>query len=463
MSTRGGGEISHPDLKQRLVFSLLLPMFLLVTLGAASDYFVARRLTDDAYDQSIAGVAEGLGMTLERDRDNDLPVHFHAMMHTLQRIDAPDTWRYVVVAASGVIIDGDAALAHVAQPPDVGGLSFRTVSIANADERVATFHYAGPQGRATIVVAATLQRRRAATSAIVSATLWPNVALMILALVLLPVGVRVALRPLDRLGQRIDDQRADDLTPLPLADTPRETQSLLRALNQLIERLRLAAGAQQAFLNQAAHQLRTPLAALRARIELLRDMLPHDAARRCSALEADVARLSHLTTQLLTLGRTDRGAAAALVRSPVDLPSMIADLAASFDDRARSGDVQLAFDLAPLEIDGIEWMLREALSNLVDNALAHAPQGSTVTLRCGATNSSDSGGFVEVEDQGEGIDPELRERAFEPFVRLAEDRRQGSGLGLAIVRSIGERHRAVVSLSCGTHGKGTLARIHFRA
>jgi signal transduction histidine kinase len=104
-------------------------------------------------------------------------------------------------------------------------------------------------------------------------------------------------------------------------------------------------------------------------------------------------------------------------------------------------------------------MLREALTNLVDNAVAHAPSGSVVTLRCGYDEACRSV-VVEVEDHGPGIPFELRERAFEPFVRLSEHR-PGSGLGLAIVRSIAERHGAVAEIGPGPGGSGTVARIRF--
>jgi signal transduction histidine kinase len=104
-------------------------------------------------------------------------------------------------------------------------------------------------------------------------------------------------------------------------------------------------------------------------------------------------------------------------------------------------------------------MLREALANLVDNALAHAPGGSTVTLRC---RSTAAGGLIEVEDHGEGVAPEWRDRVFEPFTRVSEDRRPGSGLGLAIVRGIAERHGAVATLVAREDGPGTVARIQFR-
>jgi len=450
----------HPRLRRRLVLALLLPTLLLIALGALSEYFVARTLTDDAYDQSIAGVAEGLAVTLERDRDNDLPTHFKAMMRTLERIDAPDTWRYLVVDATGRFVDGDPALAPASSPDDGGSTpTFRSVKLRGVDERLATLHY-GPRGaRATIIVAETVSRRRSATQLIVGWTTLPSVALVLVASAVVLAGVRIALRPLDEVGRRIHAQHVRDLKPLPLVDTPYETLPLLQALNGLIERLRGASRSQQQFLDHAAHQLRTPLAALQTRIELLRDSAPEELRARTAAIEADVARLSHLTTQLLTLERTDGAAAGALDMQRIDLAELIASLAPGFDDQARARGVQLAFELEPLAIEGADWMLREALTNLVDNAMAHAPRGSVVTLRC-RPDRAGRGGLVEVEDEGPGIAPESRERAFQPFVRLSE-RRPGSGLGLAIVRGIADRHSGVAELDAGRGGAGTVARLRF--
>jgi len=453
---RGGAR--HPRLRRRLVVALLLPTLLLIGLGALSEYYVARTLTDDAYDQAIAGVAEGLAVTLERDRDNDLRMHFKSMMRTLERIDAPDTWRYVVVDAEGRIVDGDPELAAQSLPDDGGSTpSFRSVKLHGVAERLATLHY-GPRGaRATIIVAETVARRRSATQLIVGWTTLPSVVLVLLAAAVVLAGVRIALRPLDDVGRRINAQRVRDLTPLPLDETPHETLPLLLALNGLIERLRHASRSQQQFLDHAAHQLRTPLAALLARIELLRDSAPEELRMRTAAIEADVARLSHVTTQLLTLERTDGAAAGALDMQRIDLAALIAALAAGFDDQARARGVQLAFELESLEIEGVDWMLREALTNLVDNAMSHAPPGSVVTLRCRADGG---GGVVEVEDEGPGVAPESRERAFQPFVRLSEGH-PGSGLGLAIVRSIVDRHGGVAELDVGRDGHGTVARLRF--
>jgi signal transduction histidine kinase len=317
-------------------------MLLLVVLAFGYEIVVARRLTDNAYDHAISGVVEGLAMTLERDEDNDLRLHFASMMQMLRRIDAPDAWRYVVLDHGGRVVDGDASLATAAQPDSARNPSFRTATLRDRPERVATYRYEGHNGPATIVVAQTLLRREAETSRLVDATLWPNVALMALSILLTLACVRIALRPLDRLGAHLDAQGADTLASFPTHDVPSEIVPLVQAIDGLVERLRGAARLQQTFLDHAAHQLRTPLAVMRARIELLNDSPPEEVARQLGSLHASVVRLSHVTRQLLMLGRTDRGASAA-ARTPIDVAERISAIAAALDSvRARGGCIWLS-------------------------------------------------------------------------------------------------------------------------
>jgi two-component system sensor histidine kinase TctE len=449
-----------PSLRRRLAAALLGPVLLLSVLGFVYDAIIARRLTDDAYDQAISGVAEGLAMTLEGDKDDDLRLHFASMMRMLSRVDAPDAWRYVVLDGTGRFIEGDPSLSGAARFDTTSNPSFRTAVLRERPERIASYRYEGHNGPATIVVAQTLIRRDAATSNIVGATLWPNVALMSLAIVLMLACVRYALRPLDRLGAHLDSQGVDTLSSFSMHDVPSEVRPLMLAVENLVERLRGAARLQQTFLDHAAHQLRTPLATLQAQIELLPESSPENLARHLGTLHSGVVRLSRVTRQLLMLGRTDRGANTA-ARTNVDVAELVSSIAAILDDRARARGVHLAFELAPLPVLGIGWMLEEAVSNLVDNAIEHSPADGVVTLRClGPARDVPGRGCLEIEDEGPGIPEVERQRVFEPFTRL-DERRHGTGLGLAIVRSISERHEASVEILAGTGGQGTRVRITF--
>ena len=490
-ATHPAAVAHHPHLRRRLVTALAVPLLLWTAFSAVSDFDLARNLTDDAYDQSLASTAEALAARLETDHDSDLADHLDATMRLMERLDAPDRWHYLVLDATGRRRAGNLALSALAEPRGPTNPSYRSARFADEPVRVATYRYDGIDGRATIVVAESLQRRNAAVRRLVGATLWPNVVLVALALLIVLLAVRYGLRPLQALGERMARHTPDDLTPLPLDGTPAETLPLLRELNALLLRVQVAAQGQQRFLNQAAHQLRTPLATLQAQIDLWRATPERADPQRLAQMHDAVLRMGHLTRQLLALARSDAGAAAALQFEPLDLGVLLAGAAAEWDDAARARQLDLVFELpadgVPLVVRCVPWMLRELLQNLVDNALAYAPGPGELRVRCGrgpwppgstGTRASEAPVFIEVEDTGPGIPPELHDLAFQPFVRLAglpgvapETRAgpahrgsaspQGSGLGLAIVREIAARHHAQVSLGTGPQGRGTRVRVDF--
>ena len=451
----------HPSLRRRLFISLGLPLLAVASLGVWQEWRSARAFTDDAYDQSLAATAEALSARLETDNDRDVGVHFDVVMGLMGRLDAPDRWRYLVLGVEGRHLAGDDTLRDEWQEGAPGLPHFHTRRGTRGvpAERIVSYEHVGREGRARILVAETMQRRDSAVRSVVGATMLPSIAMLSLALGLMLVGVRVAVRPLDALGERVAARRADDFTALPLAGTPRETLPLLRSLNALLARVRAASRTQQAFLNQAAHQLRTPLAGLQAQIELWRESPPADPGQRLARMHGTVLRLGHLTRQLLALARADSSATTDLEREPVALDALVTAAAAEFDEAARRHGCGLRFELADARLEGVPWMLRELLQNLVDNAIAHAPAGSDVRVACGVDVAGAP--WLEVEDAGPGIPASLRERVFEPFVRLDDDTSTGTGLGLAIVREIARRHGATARVLAPAGGTGTIVRVTF--
>ncbi len=455
--------MAHPSLRRRLMLALMLPLFVLGSVSVVWDLRVAQRLTDDAYDQALGSTALGLAVRLETDADGDLPVHMDATMHAMARIDAPDDWQYLVLDARGQRLAGDMSLAVFAAKPAINEPLFSDVDISGERKRLVTYRYEDGEGDATVIVAVSLSRRQAAAAGIVWAAIWPNLLLMLFSLLIVFGGVRMVLRPLDALGARFARSGAQDLVAVPLNNTPREALPLLNAVNDLMARLRAAAQSQQSFLNQTAHQLRTPLAALQTQLELLRETLPIAEPSRIDAALASAMRLARLTHQMLALARAEPGATS-VARCPVDLVKLFEDVATECDNQARRRGVELDFDTSPACVEGSDWMLREALANLIDNAITHAPKGSRVRVRCGSRERAGARvPYFEVNDDGPGIPQADRERVFEPFVQLAGRGREGSGLGLAIVREVAQRHGASVALMAGADGVGTCARIEFPA
>ncbi len=313
------------------------------------------------------------------------------------------------------------------------------------------------------MVAETTRKLDLAANKILSAIIWPNLVLIGATLLLVLAVVRFSLQPLDTLGAQIAARTPSDLSPIPDGDVPGEARPLVSALNRLLGNLDAAGHAQQLFLSNAAHQLRTPLAGLLTQLELAARALPAEARPRLERLQAATQRLAHSTHQMLAPARSSRDALSAeeTTRRPVELGSLFEDGASDFIDAALARQIDLGFEAAPARVNGSDWMLRELLANLLDNAIKYTPAGGHVTARCGTDETGAA--WLEVEDDGPGIPEEERQRVFERFYRLGDSGVEGTGLGLAIVREVAERHDAVINLGAGAERHGTRIRITFRA
>jgi two-component system sensor histidine kinase TctE len=272
-------------------------------------------------------------------------------------------------------------------------------------------------------------------------------------------GIGRGLRPLDVLRTELASRSHLDLRPLPEARAPAEVQPLVSGLNELLARLGSAMDAQGRFIADAAHQLRTPLAALQAQVEAARRE-PHPAALdpTLDQLDAATRRTAHLARQLLTLARVEPTGDAPLEWRTLDLATLVRERIDGWLALADARQVDLGFELAPARATGDGMLLLEMAGNLVDNAIKYSPAGTSVTVR---TGDGEEGGFLEVEDEGPGIPAAERDRVFERFYRVRGTRSEGTGLGLAIVREIAVRHGAVVAVRAPSKGTGSVFRVTF--
>jgi signal transduction histidine kinase len=225
---------------------------------------------------------------------------------------------------------------------------------------------------------------------------------------------------------------------------------LARALNALLERLRLSLDTQRAFVADAAHELRSPLTALKLQLELLRragDDADRDAAR--AAIAEGIDRATRLVEQLLALARSAPGAAPAVMER-VDLAEIARRAVAETVAFAASRGVE--FELVaetPVFVEGDAVSLSLLVRNLADNAVRYSPHGSHVQVSVAAGKA---GTTLTVDDAGPGIPEAERQRVFDRFYRRAEAGESGSGLGLAIVRSVAMSHGAEVALDRSPQG-----------
>lgn len=253
-----------------------------------------------------------------------------------------------------------------------------------------------------------------------------------------------ALAPLRRLAADVRARDVDTFAPLPDTDVPDEAAPLVRAVNGLLARLSGALDAQRAFVADAAHELRSPLTALKLQLKLLREA--GDEAARKAAMERlaqGVERATRLVEQLLALARTEPGAAQTL--AALDLADVAREALADLLPlaSARGSELSLQAD-APVPLQGDRNGLIALVRNLADNALRYAPPGARVELLLAL---DDGAPLLTVDDSGPGIPPAERGKVFDRFVRRSAQGESGSGLGLAIVRSVAQRHGATVSLA----------------
>jgi two-component system OmpR family sensor kinase/two-component system sensor histidine kinase QseC len=270
--------------------------------------------------------------------------------------------------------------------------------------------------------------------------------------------VNRGLLPLRFVTAEVQRRDVRTLVPLRTEDLPSEIQPLVGELNRLLERLQHAFSVQRAFISDAAHELRSPLTALRLQLQLL-DRAPDEAARAeaRTRLGDALERAIHLVEQMLALARSEPQQAALAVES-VDLSAAAAEGIRDTHDLALAKHIDLGLDAAPgLQVSGEREALRTLVRNLVDNAVRYTPPRGSVQVR---TRSAAEEAVLEVIDNGAGIPPEDRERVFDRFYRRAGAQESGTGLGLAIVKAIAERHGARVALS-EPEGGGLIVTVSF--
>jgi two-component system OmpR family sensor kinase len=278
---------------------------------------------------------------------------------------------------------------------------------------------------------------------------------MIPALILLVRFVILhALRPVSDLARRIDADPMANATGLPHAAVPAEVQPFVRSINRLLDSLNAALERQRRFVADAAHELRSPVAALRLQASNLhRIAMPTEAHERLVALEQGIVRTQSLLEQLLALARSQSGFHGETESLPV------ADVAKEvLADMMHAADAK-SIDLGASRLDGearvqaSRFELGVVLRNAVDNALKYSPSGSAVTLEVRREGNEVS---IRVEDQGPGVPAAELQRVFDPFYRVLGSGQIGSGLGLSIVAAIASRYGASVELREGSGGRGLL-------
>lgn len=341
-------------------------------------------------------------------------------------------------------------------------LGFSTEHTSGGDWRV----YSAVVGDNVVQLAQPMSVRSRLAAEVALRTLWPSLMLLPLLGVAVWLVIGRGLKPLRRVALALDTRQPDALDPLPDQRLPNEVQPLVRALNGLLERLAHALDTQRAFVADAAHELRTPLAALQIQVQLLERARDDVARREATAdLKHGVERATRLVEQLLALARAEPGADCASAGAPVSLRAVVEDSVRAYTTLAAQRGVDLGMDgAANATVFGDPDALRMMIGNLVDNAVKYTPRGGRVDV----STDVDGAGRprVQIVDTGPGIPAAERARVFDRFYRMpARDESLaqicGSGLGLAIVRGVAQQHGASLQLDDGPGGCGLCVSVTF--
>ena len=430
------------SIRRRLLAALLLSVLAVTGLGVLATYRVAREQLDDIFDYHLRQIALSL---------SDRALARAAAARAGPEMDfAIQIW------------DEEGVRLYLSRPdaplPPAAELGYSMVDGPDGRWRV----YATAIGGEVIQVGQPERVRSDLAAAAASRSLLPLLVLVPLMAFLVWKIVGRGLAPLDRLAAAAASRSATVLEPFAEAGVPVEALPLVRSLNDLLARLHLALAAQRAFVADAAHELRTPLAALHLQLQLA-EQAPEGADRAAALgeLAAGLERSTHLVAQLLTLARLDPETPHAVAPRPVALAELVRQAVADHAVLAEAKGVDLGATQTAAEavVEADDTALRTLLAGLVDNAVRYTPAGGRVDVAAGM---GPVGPFLEVIDTGPGIPAAERQRVFDRFYRVAGSGAPGSGLGLAIVKAIAERHGAAVVLG-DTPGGGLTARVDFPA
>ncbi|HEX8962273.1 MAG TPA: ATP-binding protein [Rhodocyclaceae bacterium] len=312
--------------------------------------------------------------------------------------------------------------------------------------------------RVRVVVAENHEVREELIGDIVIRMLVPALAGLLLLGAWIWIATRRSLAPLDAVAHQVGDRAPERLHALAPGTAPEEVRPLIEALNDLFRRVDHALENERRFTADAAHELRTPLAALSAQAQVA--IRARDDSERRHALDllsTGMARTARLVDQLLTLARLEPDSDARPTAT-VRLDTLAQEVCASHGAQALAKEISLELEASPAPVAGDAELLRILLRNLIDNALRYTPAGGRVLV----TIAGEPGRPVlTVTDDGPGIPAAERERVFDRFARLAGQDIEGSGLGLSIVRRIAERHGARIELREGDGGRGLAAVVSF--
>lgn len=432
------------SLRRQLLFSLWVTLALVGLGAAATTFFVTQQETNSLLDYQMEQIVTFIGaqsfsasvapgITPRPDIDRDIEDAYYVSVRD---------------AAGKVLYSSRPEL----EPLSLNWLGFRTIPIGQTDYRV----FSAQSGTQRIVVAQQMELRREAEAQAALLALLPVVVLIPLLGLVISFVIRRQLQALSATALEVAGRPPLALDPLPVAGLPTEVLPLINEINRLLARLAAASEHEQRFITDAAHALRTPLAALQLQADVL-DGSPDAAERaaRIAELRAGIRRAARLAAHLLLLARNEP--AKGPIRGQIALDVAVKEAVEIYAPIAAARGVQLHVKTTSgAVVTGNARHIAQLAGNLLDNAVRHTPAGGSVVAS--ALSDADSA-CIEIVDEGPGLPETELEKVFERFYRSPGDATEGSGLGLAAVREIAMQLGGRVLLENRTDRSGLIARV----
>lgn len=451
-------------LRRQVLAWVSIPLGILWFVSAYIDYDIAKRYVNVAYDRALLESALDIGRQVRVLRGRiyvDLPEVAIQMLRTRET----GQLYYMVTGPDREFITGEPDI-KPAQPSTTGQALYYDDTYRDQAVRVAAIQLPieteDIRGQVTVYVVETQRARTDLIRELSIGFALPQALGAFLAFIVIWFSVTRALAPLSQLRQEIEQRSHRDLSPLPATHVPSEVRPLVESMNALLHRLSAALSSQQRFIADAAHQLRTPIAGLRTQTELaLRQSDPRETHDTLRKIQTAADHTTHLVNQLLSLARAEPSAEHTQAVERLDILALARATTTEWVPRALLRGIDLGFEGterldAPTHVNGDNFLLREMLGNLIDNALRYTQNGGHVTVRL--TSTADTL-VIAVEDNGPGIPESERDAVLERFHRVLGTGVEGCGLGLAIVREIVLRHGGSIKLLAGAGNQGTLAQV----
>ena len=427
LQSPAGASARSRSLRSQLLRWLLVPLTLLFLADAIGSYVVARHLSDRVYDNELLEIARELTLHVKPDGARTT-FNLEKDAERTLLLDQYDDVHYAVRTRDGTSIAGDADILPPARSGPgatyydsaLGGAPVRVVQLSTTDDVA---------GGVTVAVAETRVKRHGLVNSIMIGVILPQLLLIVIAGIVLWAGVARGLAPLARLQQAVAARSHLDLSPVSVPEVPVEVHPLVTAINDLMTRLEEILSHQSRFIADAAHQLRTPVAGLKAHVEVaLREEEPAQARQTIAHLYTAVERMSRLVAQLLSLARNEPSTLRKLDLAPLDLSKLAFDVTMEWVPEAYRRNIDLGFEGGEphATVRGDAARLTELVNNLLDNAIRYSRDDGRVTVRVASQPSR-----LSVSDDGPLIPVDERERVFERFHRLLGTHADGSAVRFA--------------------------------